>query len=581
MIDKRLFTIPKATIMMVMLAGFAILQAFAILGQAIFLTKAIVGSWHLQAFNKIAWNVLLFFSFFMARHLILWIRNWYINRFANKTTAYLHDKLIKKIYEAGISLSSKIGTGNLVTMMLDGMDEVHNYLELIFPKLITMAIVPWIILVYVFMQNTLSGWILLLLFPLIILFMIILGLAAEKRASTQYSKYINLQNSFVDALRGLATLKVLGLAKKYSNVVYDQSEDYRKRTMRVLSVAILSTFTLDFFTTLSIAMIAMFLGLGLIDGSLQLFPAFVILVLAPEYFLPIRDFGNDFHATLNGKNAMAEMFDVLDYPITKQENNIKSFTWNDDSYLAINDVSFKYSDENKEDTAAELTNISTKFHGYQKIGIIGPTGAGKTTFLQMLAGFLTPELKPNNFDLNGQTVSHLNQKNWQKQFSYIPQSPYIFADTIENNIKFYKPDASKNEIDLAIKNAGLSEFISSLKQGIKTKIGEHGRGISGGQAQRIALARAFLANDRKVLLLDEPTAHLDIETEYELKQNMLPLFEQHLVLFATHRLHWLQEMDYCLVIKDGQIVEQGTPAELSAHGVEFNKLIAPLKKVEL
>ena len=600
MIDKRLFKLPKAKIMLVMLAGLTVLQAFAILGQGIFLARAIVGSWHRHPFSSIAYNVLIFFLMYLLRQAIAWFQKWYMNHYAHHTTNLLRSQLLDKIYHGGIALSSRVGTGNLVAMLLDGMDEVSNYLSLIFPKIIALAIIPWILLVYIFTLNALSGWILLLVFPLLILFMIILGTAAQARASKQYAGYVKLQNHFVDALRGLGTLKVLGLAKKYSQVVYKNSESYRKQTMKVLKVAILSTFTLDFFTTLSIAMIAMFLGIGLINGNLILYPSLIILILSPEYFLPIRDFGNDFHATLNGKNAMAQMFDVLSFETPTQEDQLPHFTWNQDSKLTVNDVSFAYSHENQdkfkvnknakmtgiakqkqEDTkhyADELSHINLSLTGYQKVGIIGPTGAGKTTLMRMLGGFLSPNPKPDNFTINGTQLEQLDQKNWQKQFTYIPQEPFMFADTIKNNITFYKPDASDEEIRQAVHEAGLDNFISSLKKGLETPVGEHGRGISGGQKQRIALARAFLAKERKILFFDEPTAHLDIETEYELKKTMQPLMQDHLVLFATHRLHWLKDMDWCLVIEDGKIVEQGTPADLAKNGTQFRKLTQPLKE---
>lgn len=603
MIDKRLFTLPKAKIMLTMLAGLNILQAFAILGQGVFLARAIVGSWQRHPFSSIASNVAYFFLMYLIRQAINWFQKWYMNRYAHQTTSLLRSKILDKIYRGGIDLSSKVGTGNLVAMLLDGMDEVSNYLSLIFPKVIALAIIPWILLIYIFTLNALSGWILLLVFPLLILFMIILGTAAQARASKQYAGYVKLQNHFVDSLRGLGTLKVLGLAKKYGQTVYKNSENYRKQTMRVLKVAILSTFTLDFFTTLSIAMIAMFLGIGLINGNLILYPSLIILILSPEYFLPIRDFGNDFHATLNGKNAMAQMFDVLEFKTTKQEDKLPSFTWNRNSELKANNVSFAYSHEDqskftvnknakmtgiakkKEATpihyANELENINLKIHGFQKIGIIGPTGAGKTTLMRMLGGFLTPIIKADNFTVDGTDLTQLNQKNWQNQLTYIPQDPFIFADTIRNNIAFYQPNASEEEIKQAVKDAGLSKFISSLKNGLDTRIGEHGRGISGGQKQRIALARAFLANDRRILFLDEPTAHLDIETEYELKQTMKPLMQDHLVFFATHRLHWLKDMDWCLVIENGKIVEQGTPADLAKNGTAFKKLTEPLREAEL
>lgn len=600
MIDKRLFKLPKAKIMLVMLAGLAVLQAFAILGQGIFLARAIVGSWNRHPFSFIAINVLLFFIMYLLRQAISWFQKWYMNNYAHQTTSLLRSQLLDKIYHGGIALSSRVGTGNLVAMLLDGMDEVSNYLALIFPKIIALAIIPWILLIYIFTLNALSGWILLLVFPLLILFMIILGTAAQARASKQYAGYVKLQNHFVDALRGLGTLKVLGLAKKYGQVVYKNSENYRKQTMKVLKVAILSTFTLDFFTTLSIAMIAMFLGIGLINGNLILYPSLIILILSPEYFLPIRDFGNDFHATLNGKNAMAQMFDVLSFETTTQEDQLPAFTWDQGSTLTVNDVSFAYSHEDQDKFKInknakmtgiakqkqtedkhytdELSHINLSLHGYQKVGIIGPTGAGKTTLMRLLGGFLTPIEKANNFTVNNTNLAQLDQKNWQNQFTYIPQEPFMFADTIKSNITFYKPDATQVEIDQAVHEAGLDNFIASLKKGLDTPIGEHGRGISGGQKQRIALARAFLAKDRKILFLDEPTAHLDIETEYELKKTMQPLMQNHLVLFATHRLHWLKDMDWCLVIEDGKIVEQGRPEDLAKNGTEFRKLTEPLKE---
>ena len=215
MIDKRLFKLPKAKIMLTMLAGLILLQAFAILGQGIYLAKAIVGSWHRKPFSSIALDVLIFFLMYLLRQGITWFQNWYMKRYARQTTGLLREQILDKVYQGGLSVSAKVGTGNLVAMLLDGMDEVSEYLALIFPKVIGLAIIPWIILIYIFTQNAVSGWILLLVFPLLILFMIILGKAAQDQASKQYGGYIRLQNHLVKKFTKIVRLIVSKLCVYY------------------------------------------------------------------------------------------------------------------------------------------------------------------------------------------------------------------------------------------------------------------------------------------------------------------------------------------------------------------------------
>ncbi len=189
--------------------------------------------------------------------------------------------------------------------------------------------------------------------------------------------------------------------------------------------------------------------------------------------------------------------------------------------------------------------------------------------------FLTPD-ETGHISLNGQQLPHLSQEVWQRNSLYIPQSPYLFHATLRENVSFYQPNADEAAVKAACDKAGLTDWIAELPQGLATMIGEGSRGVSGGQAQRIALARAFLDDSRKILLFDEPTAHLDIETEAALKQDMLPLMADRLVFFATHRLHWINQMDYVLVMDHGQLVEQGTPAELASHDGPYTRLRAEM-----
>lgn len=572
MIDKRLLRLSGTKKVLLMLAGLTVLQAFMILFQGKFLAQAIVNSWRLKALAWLYQPMLFFFLALLGRHLLNWLKSHVLDRYASQASADLQQRLLTKLFHLGPSLVAKQGTGNMVTMALEGIDQVENYMTLILNKMLNMMLIPWILLIYIFTLDARSGWILLVVVPIVILFMIILGFAARDKADKQYAGYQQLANHFVDALRGLATLKLLGISEQYADNVYQVSESYRKRTMNVLRIAILSTFALDFFTTLSIAIVAVFLGLALLNGQIPLFPALATLILAPEFFLPLRDFSSDYHATLDGKNAMQAVFTILELPQPQQRQLLTAApAWTADSTLTFSDVDVSYPGSNEADLAA----VSFSVHGYHKIGVIGESGSGKSTLINTLGGFLQPE--KGEIKINGQVVPHLSQEQWQQNFVYLPQKPYLFHATIGENIAFYQPTASTAAIEQAAARAGLSDWLTTLPAGLATVIGEGARGVSGGQGQRIALARAFLDSQRRILLLDEPTAHLDIETEAALKETMMPLFADHLVFFATHRLHWMQQMDYVFVIQQGRLVEQGTPTQLQAQNGAYVSLMAQMR----
>lgn len=554
MMDKNLFKIPKIKPVLLGLAVVAILQALFIIGQAYFLSKGISHLWSGETLAAQTKWILFFFICFFGRQLLLFFRDRHLSSYAHEQAVWLRKQLLEKIFQLGPNFVQKEGTANMVTMNIEGISQVENYISLILPKLTNMMVIPWLIVAFMFFLDVRSALIVLIVFPVIILFMIILGYAARAKADRQYEGFQRLGNHFLDVLRGLETLKLLGLSEEYEKNVYEVSEDYRKATMSTLKIAILSTFALDFFTTLSVAVVALFLGLKLMEGSLVLFPALAVLVLAPDFFLPLRDFANDYHATLNGGNTLKDIFRVLNQPTPQETQAFDLEQWGSQSSMQIAHLSASYQQEMAEPT---LQDIQFDWQGFGKIGIVGLSGSGKSTLIKVLGGFLLPDEK-SAITLDQRSIPHFHQETWQKQLFYIPQDPYLFHDTLANNIRFYVPEAEMHAVQEAARQAGLSQLIEELPAGLETLIGEGGQTLSGGQAQRVALARAFLDQERKVLLFDEPTAHLDIETEDELKQTMLPLFENHLVFFATHRLHWMKEMDYILVMKDGKIVQQGT-----------------------
>lgn len=572
MIDKQIMKLPGMKQLLGLLAGLSFLQALFIIGQAYGLARAITGLWKgLPLEEQWGW-ILLFFCSFIARQAVIYFRSKRLDDYSYQQAADLRDQLLEKLFRVGPQIAQQQGTGNVTTMVLEGINQVENYLKLILAKIMNMSIIPWVILALVFYLDWESGLVLLLVFPLIIIFMIILGYAAQSKAEKQYRTFQLLSNHFIDSLRGIDTLKLFGVSKKYGKSIFASSERFRKATMASLKVGILSTFALDFFTTLSIAVVAVLLGLRLINEGILLFPALTILILAPEYFLPIRDFSSDYHATLDGKNAMTAVTEILHQP----EAQVPAVTvprWQEDAQLTIDQLAFSYEEK------AALTDINLNVTGFKKIGIIGLSGSGKSTLINTLSGFLVPD--SGEITLGGAKTTAFRQASWQEQLIYIPQNPYIYRLTLQENVAFYQPTATKEAVLKAIEVAGLTELLAELPQGLDTMLGEGERHLSGGQAQRIALARAFLDQQRKILLFDEPTAHLDIETEVALKERMLPLMENRLVFFATHRLHWMEEMDEIIVMDQGRIVEQGTLAQLQQKQGAFTELVNGMRREQL
>ena len=567
MMDKSLCKLKgfRTTIVFLFIVSF--LQGLAILFQAKYLAIAITNLFNGEKLSLQLLPLFLFTLSYLCRQLLTMFRDQRISQFASQSGSTIREQLTKKIFTLGPNVTAVEGSGNLITMALEGITQIETYLKLFIPKVLNMAIIPLMILAYTFVVDRKSALILIVVLPTLLFFMIILGIAAQKKADKQYETYRTLSNHFVDSLRGLETLRLLGLSKRYDRNIRDVSERYRKSTMGTLKFAFLSTFALDFFSSLSVAIVALFLGLGLINADMMLLPALTVLILAPEYFLPIRDFGTDYHATLDGKNALKAVNQLLALPEPVRNESTDVPQWDENSTLQVNNLSLQYNEANH----ASLDDLSFSWKGYGKIGIIGASGAGKSTLINVLGGFAHPTSA--SIQMNNETIDSFDTKQWQDQVLYIPQHPYIFNDTIAHNVSFYTPSATQDEIQAACHHAGLSKVIASLPNGLEEPIGESGRVLSGGQEQRIALARAFLDASRKVLLFDEPTAHLDIETEWELKQEILPLFDQRLVFFATHRLHWMVDMDTILVMDQGKIVEIGTHEELLKANGTYTKLI--------
>lgn len=566
MFDKRLFALPGAKSAIAWCIATSLLLAALMVGQAAALAWALTLLWGGSALSGVAAQLGAFALCFIGKQAASNIQTKQLELFAAARTEEFRQELSKRLYEGGAPLTQKLGTGAASTLCLDGIDNIEHYLSTALPRTVALVTVPFVLLAVIVFQDWVSALIALLVFPAIILQMVLIGSTAQEEAGKQHREYQRLANHFIDSLRGIDTLKYFGRSNEQADRVYETSEKFRIATMKTLRTATLSGAVLDAFSTISLAAVAVMLGFRLVDGSITLLPALFVLVIMPDYFRPIREFASDYHATLNGKNTLTQVLEVLGCSAetaAKKESRTpglqvdapKLEPWQKLSELTFEHIGISYEGE------TALKDVSCSFGGFRKYGIVGPSGCGKTTLAQLLAGVVQPT--QGSIVVNNHAIETLSMPSWRKQVAYLPQSPHIFSTTLRNNLTFYQPDATEEEIAHALELVGLTSLVAELPKGLDTVVGEGGRSLSGGQSQRVALARAVLHRTCRVLVFDEPTAHLDIETEWELKQRMLPLMEGKLVFFATHRLHWLSEMDEILLLEDGQVRDFGSYEALS------------------
>jgi ATP-binding cassette subfamily C protein CydD len=404
--------------------------------------------------------------------------------------------------------------------------------------------------------------------PLIPFFMILIGKGTEKLNKKQWRKLARMSAHFLDMIQGLTTLKIFNTSKHEAEVIARISEDYRHSTMAVLRVAFLSSLALEFLATISIALVAVLIGFRLFYGQMDFLLGFFVLLLAPEFYLPLRNMGTHYHARMEAIGAAEQMVEILNKKPPKRQqlasaDKIRTLFTTNTIALQIKNLSFSY-----EKGRNALQEVSFDVKAGQRIALVGTSGAGKSTLANLLLGFIpAPE---NSIAVNGLDLNQIPIELWREHIAWVPQRPYLFHASIADNIRLGNPQASDREIEKVAKLAHCDTFINTLPDAYHTQIGEKGMGLSGGQIQRIAIARALL-KDAPLLILDEATAHLDHDNETLIQQSLEKLSENRTVITIAHRLNTIQQADLIIVMDKGRVVETGTHQQLLAPQYQHYK----------
>ncbi len=512
-------------------------------------------------------NELLYFILVsILQALFKWLSHVAGNLTAAKIKSRLRDQLLEKINRLGPIYTKSERSGELNNTLLNGIESLESYFSQYIPQLFFSSVIPITVLFFVFPNDLLSGFVMLITAPIIPVFMMLIGHLAQSITQKQWKTLSRMSAYFLDVLQGITTLKILGRSRAEEQKIARISNAFRKTTMNVLKIAFLSALVLEMAATISTAVIAVEIGLRLLYAKMTFEPALFILILAPEFYQPMRQLGARFHAGMEGVAAAQRIFEILETPEPKKSDILQRPQLEQFSIIAFHGVSFTYPDS----AQPALQNLSFSLKKNSVTAIVGPSGAGKTTISQLLMGFIHPV--QGEIFVDEMPLRQIDPQAWRQLIGWVPQNPYLFNQSILDNIRLAKPSAAMEEIYRAAQMARLHEFVLSLPDGYETMVGERGARMSGGQAQRIALARAFL-RDAPLLILDEPTANLDPVLEQEIQTVIQDLTKDRTTLLIAHRLTTVQQADQIVVLSKGRIQEIGRHEELLAAQELYAKLV--------
>lgn len=589
-VDPRLLRYAHATrgfLLAVVVLGLA--GAGLVIGQAMLIAEIVVGAFqHHLGTGALVTPLALLAAVSVGRGLVSWLTELAAHRSGAAVKSELRMRLIERAARLGPGAvigrtdggtpapapygpgaadagtpdgtgTLEMRTGELTTLATRGIDALDDYFARYLPQLGLAVVVPLAVLARIVTGDWISALTIVLTLPLIPLFMILIGWATQARMDRQWRLLARLSGHFLDVVEGLPTLKVFGRAKAQAASIRAITGAYRRATMRTLRIAFLSSFALELLATISVALVAVGIGMRLVHGELDLYTGLMVLVLAPEAYLPLRQVGAQYHAAAEGLSAAEEIFAVLETPL----RTAGTAPAPEGTALTVEELVVRHSGR----TADSLPATSFEVRTGETIALVGPSGAGKSTLLSVLLGFTAPY--GGRALVDGRDIASLSPESWRQRIAWVPQHPHLFAGTIAENVRLARPDADDAAVRNALGEAGALDFTDALPDGMATRLGESGAGLSAGQRQRLALARAFLA-DRPILLLDEPTANLDGATEEAMVAAIGRLAVGRTVLLVVHRPALLAVADR-VVRLPGAVVE--APSDRSGQLVRSGRAV--------
>ncbi len=545
----------RVWIILSVLTGFS--GGLLLILQATLLSRIIHGAF-MDGLSKTAVSPLLWllFAVIIARAVLAWAREVCGFQAGARIRQEIRMKLMRHLGALGPIHEDSTHSGGLSTVLLEQVEALQAFYALYLPQLALAVAIPTAILAFVFPISWAAGGLFLLTAPLIPLFMVLIGMGAESISQSNFQALSRLSAHFLDILQGLPTLKLLNRSQAEDASIAQVSDDYRLSTMKVLRIAFLSTAVLELASSLAIALVAVYLGttylgyanFGLYGQTLTLKHGLFILLLAPDFYLPLRELGTHYHARAEALGAAQSILEFLSPQPATTFTGQQTIDAKAPAHIEFHHVVFSYI----EDRGPILKNPDICLAAGEHVAFVGQSGSGKTTILNLILGFIQPD--QGKIYVNGRPLSDYDPEAWRQTLAWLGQDPFLFQGSIAANIGLGQPHASTADVQKAADLAHVHDFARRLPQGLETQIGEHGWGLSRGQAQRVAMARMFLKN-APVLLLDEPTAGLDRDTAQKVMEALISFAENRTMVMLTHRWEQLDHFEKIYRLENGTIFD--------------------------